>query len=179
MAVSESRGTVVSRDDRTSFETFVRTHSDRLLRVARLVTGNWEDARDAVQDTLEAILPRWPELAASERLDGYVHRCVVNACLAVARRRGRSRPVAEPQLLPRAPVVGDPAQAVANADEAWRLCTELPAVQRAAVVLRFYEDLSFAEIADALRCPEATARSHVHRAIVTLRSRLKEDENHG
>lgn len=179
MAVSESRDTVVALDGRTAFDAFVRARSDRLLRVARLVTGNWDDARDAVQDALEAILPRWPELAGSERLDAYVHRCVVNACLAVARRRGRSRPVAEPQLLPRAPVAGDPAQAVANADEAWRLCTELPAAQRAAVVLRFYEDLSFAEIAAALHCPEATARSHVHRAMVTLRSRLKEDENHG
>lgn len=58
-------------------------------------------------------------------------------------------------------------------------CAELPATQRAAVVLRFYGDLSFAEIGAALGCPEATARSHVHRAMASLRSRLKEGHSNG
>ncbi len=168
----------VGSDD-AAFADFVRARSDKLLRLAWLVTGNWDDARDAVQDALEGVLPRWARLADSERLDAYVHRCVVNACLTTVRRRGRSRPVAEPQLLPQAPVGDDPAWAVANADEAWRLCTQLSAIQRTAVVLRFYEDLSFAEIGAALGCPEATARSHVHRAIASLRSRLEEGNRNG
>jgi len=163
----------------TSFDGFVRARSDRLLRLGWLVTGNWDDARDAVQDALEGVLPRWGRLSGSEKLDPYVNRCVVNACLATIRRRGRSRPVAEPQLLPQARVVADPAWAIVNADEAWRLCTGLPPVQRAAVVLRFYEDLSFAEIGTTLGCPEATARSHVHRALAALRVRLEEGQNHG
>jgi DNA-directed RNA polymerase specialized sigma24 family protein len=50
-------------------------------------------------------------------------------------------------------------------------------VQRAAVVLRFYRDLTFAEVANILGCGEATARSHVHRAVATLRLRMKEDGN--
>jgi RNA polymerase sigma factor (sigma-70 family) len=82
--------------------------------------------------------------------------------------------VAEPDLLPSAPVGDDPADAVAAADEAWRLCGELAPTQRAAVVLRFYQQLSFAEIGEALGCPESTARSHVHRAMAALRSRLTE-----
>ena len=161
------------------FEGFVRIRSDRLLRLAFLVTGNWDDARDAVQDALEGVLPRWGRLSGSDRRDAYVHRCVVNACLATIRRRGRSRPVAEPQLLPQAKVQADPAWAIVNADEAWRLCTSLPVQQRAAVVLRFYEDLSFAEVGAALGCPEATARSHVHRALAALRSRLEEGQSNG
>ncbi|MFZ1412327.1 MAG: RNA polymerase sigma factor, partial [Micropruina sp.] len=72
-----------------------------------------------------------------------------------------------------APASADPADRVVAADQVWRLCGELPPAQRAAVVLRFYEDLSFAEIAEALGCREATARSHVHRAMVLLRSRLR------
>ena len=72
--------------------------------------------------------------------------------------------------------VSDPSQALADADHAWRLCSELPPQQRAAVVLRFYEDLSFAEIAGILDCPESTARSHVHRALGTLRARLAAEE---
>jgi RNA polymerase sigma-70 factor (sigma-E family) len=161
------------------FEGFIRIRSDRLLRLAFLVTGNWDDARDAVQDALEGVLPRWGRLADSDKRDAYVRRCVVNACLAIIRKRGRSRPTAEPQLLPQAKVQADPAWAIANADEAWRLCTSLPPQQRAAVVLRFYQDLSFAEIGAALGCPEATARSHVHRALAVMRTRLEEGQSNG
>ena len=161
------------------FEGFIRIRSDRLLRLAFLVTGNWDDARDAVQDALEGVLPRWGRLADSDKRDAYVRRCVVNACLAIIRRRGRSHPMAEPQLLPQAKVQADPAWAIANADEAWRLCTSLPPQQRAAVVLRFYQDLSFAEIAAALGCPEVTARSHVHRALAVMRTRLEEGQSNG
>ena len=62
---------------------------------------------------------------------------------------------------------------MADIDEALRLCGTLPPVQRAAVVLRFYEDRSFAEIGQILGCAEATARSHVHRALVSLRAQLE------
>jgi RNA polymerase sigma-70 factor (sigma-E family) len=161
------------------FEGFIRIRSDRLLRLAFLVTGNWDDARDAVQDALEGVLPRWSRLADSDKRDAYIRRCVVNACLGITRKRGRSRPVSEPQLLPQAKVQADPASAIVNADEAWRLCTSLPPQQRAAVVLRFYQDLSFAEIGAALGCPEATARSHVHRALAALRTRLEEGQSDG
>jgi RNA polymerase sigma factor (sigma-70 family) len=51
----------------------------------------------------------------------------------------------------------------------------LPDRQRAAVVLRFYEDLSYAEIADLLHCAEATARSSVHRALATLKATLSKE----
>lgn len=62
---------------------------------------------------------------------------------------------------------------VTDAIVAWELCRELPPNQRAAVVLRFHEDLDYAEIARVLDCAEATARSHVHRALRTLRTRLE------
>jgi RNA polymerase sigma factor (sigma-70 family) len=179
VAVTDTEGVAGARTGDGTFEAFVRARSARLLRVAWLVSGSWDDARDAVQDALESVLPRWPDLADSDRLDAYVHRCVVNACLTGIRRRGRSYPVAEPADLAAAPVGDDPARAVANADEAWRLCVELPPTQRAAVVLRFYQDLSFAEIGVALGCPEATARSHVHRAIASLRSRLEKGNSNG
>ena len=61
-----------------------------------------------------------------------------------------------------------------DAEVAWNLCETLPPLQRAAVVLRFYDDLDFSAIAGILGCPEATARSHVHRARTRLRSTLIE-----
>ena len=158
--------------DPVSFEEYVATRSASLLRFAFLVTHNREDAHDAVQDALVGLYPRWAQVAGAGRVDAYVRRSVVNASVSRWRRGRRSSPVADPSLGPRAPVVADPAEAIADADAALRLCAELPPTQRAAVVLRFYEDRSFAEIAEILGCPETTARSHVHRALVTLRARL-------
>ena len=59
-----------------------------------------------------------------------------------------------------------------RADAVWRVCEALPRQQRAAVVLRFYEDLEYAEIAAILGVAEATVRSHVHRALAALRAEL-------
>jgi RNA polymerase sigma factor (sigma-70 family) len=59
------------------------------------------------------------------------------------------------------------------------VCGELPTRQRAAVVLRFYEDLDYPEIAGVLGISEVTARTHVHRALTALRARLTEEDRHG
>ena len=158
------------------FEAFILDHRDRLLRLAVLITRNWPDAHDAVQEAFARLYPRWSAVPDdASRREAYVRRCVVNASLDLLKRR-RSVPMAEPGELRLAPVVPDHAQAVANADAAWRLCAVLPPVQRAAVVLRFYADLGYAEIATALGCREATARSHVQRALAALRARLPEEE---
>ena len=159
--------------DEESFVEFARSRTGRFLDLAWLVTRDAEDARDAVQDALAGLFSRWALLPAGDEFEAYVYSTVVNACLGVIRRRQPSLPVVRPEGLPTAPVGSDPAQAVAAADEVWRLCGELSPDQRAAVVLRFYQDLSFAEIAAVLGCRESTARSHVHRAVLALRARVE------
>ena len=69
----------------------------------------------------------------------------------------------------------DGAAARAESDAVWALCSTLPDRQRAAVVLRFYEELSYAEIGVLLHCAEATARSHVHRALAALKTTLSKE----
>lgn len=164
--------------DVVSFDTYVRARSSGLLRLAWLITRDWEDARDAVQDAFASLYPRWARLPGGSGLDAYVSRCVVNACLAVLRGR-RTRSMADLSALDEAPVAADPAVQVVETDRLSRWCGELPPLQRAAVVLRFYRDLSFAEIGDVLGCRESTARSHVHRAVNALRVRLKEANHEG
>ncbi len=156
-----------------SFEHYVRTSSVSLLKFAFLITRDREDAHDAVQDALTGLYPRWKQVSRTGGVDGYVRRSIINAHVSRWRKLHRLVLSEEPDVLPQAPSVADPADRVAAADEALRLCGELPPLQRAAVVLRFYEDRSFAEIGDILGCPEATARSHVHRALATLRTRLE------
>lgn len=164
---------------RASFELFVRSRSDELVGLAGLVTRNWADAQDAAQDALVALYPRWASLPEDQDLHRYVNRAVINAALKVLRRRRRSVPVEDIEWIAAVASSPDPAEAVVLAKLAWSLWAELPPVQRAALALRFHQDLSYAEIADVLGCAEATARSHVHRAITTLRSRHGEGEHHG
>lgn len=165
--------TVIAASTVGTFEDYVMTRSAALLRFAFLITRNREDAHDAVQEALIGLYPRWRQVASRGGVDAYVRRSIVNAHVSAWRKVRRIFPTADPSLASEAPVVADASQAVADADQALRLCGELPPLQRTAVVLRFYEDRSFAQIAEILGCPEATARSHVHRALVSLRAKLE------
>lgn len=157
-----------------TFEDYVRERSVALQRFAYLVTRYPEDARDAVQDALIGLWPRFDDVRAQGDVDAYVHRSIVNASVSRWRKTRRSTPVEAPEDLPQAAASGFEDE-LADADAAWRLCATLPPDQRAAVVLRYWSGQSFAEIADVLGCAEATARSHVHRALTRLRTTLMED----
>lgn len=151
------------------FEAWADARVPALLRFAYLVTGSREAADEAVQEALSRAYERWDRVSRTEDPDSYVRRMVVNAHVSAWRRfRRRELPVAELRSRP----VADPAGTVVEADAVWRVCLRLPERQRAAVVLRFYEDLDYPEIAAILECSAATVRSHVHRALTALRTEL-------
>ncbi len=157
-----------------SFEAWVTPRLPDLLRFAYLVTGSAPAAQDAVQSALAGVLARWAAVADAPDADAYVRRAITNAHISAWRRFGRRQhPVADP---PPISAVPDHAATLAEHDAVWRLCAALPPAQRAAVVLRFYEDLDYPEIAAVLGCAEATARSHIHRALVRLRTELTSKE---
>ena len=159
------------------FDEWVGARAGALLRFAYLLTGSQSEAEDAVQGALERALARWQRVSLTEDPETYVRRMIVNQHISLWRRwRRRVSPVA----LVRETTAPDPAEQVAGTEAVRRLCAALPPAQRAAVVLRFYQDLDYREIALLLGCAEATARSHVHRALHTLRRRLtEEDEGDG
>lgn len=157
-----------------SFDEWVGVRAAALLRFAYLVTGSQQEAEDAVQSALTRALERWSRVRRTTDPDQYVRRMIVNEHVSGWRRgRRRESPVAEVRQAPGA----DPADAVARADAVWRVCAGLPRQQRAAVVLRYYEDLEYAEIAALLQISEVTARSHVHRALASLRSELTREDD--
>ena len=158
------------------FDRWAAERGRSLLVFATAVTGDREAARDAVQDALVAVYLRWRRLTARGEPDAYARRVIVNRHISWWRRLGRR------ELLTAFDVdherAGEPAQeALADAELARRLLAELPPRQRAAVALRFYDDLAFAEIATILDCPVSTARSYVHRALERLRLQLKETDD--
>ena len=169
-----------------SFDEWVAARGPALVRFAHLLTGNLGDAQDAVQDVLISVDPKWPRLQAAGTEEAYVRRAIVNRNISIWRSfRRQETPAAYVHGLAaeRAgawspTTVEDASGALADAELAWRLCQQLSRVQRAAVVLRYYEDQSFGEIAQVLGCTESTARSHVRRALAVLREHLEETAEH-
>jgi RNA polymerase sigma factor (sigma-70 family) len=137
------------------------------------VTGSRDAADDAVQTALTQALASWDRISRAGDPERYVRRMIANAHVSAWRAFGRRvTPVAEV----RGGSGADPTESLTRHDAVWRVCQALPSRQRAAVVLRFYEDLDYPEIAATLGCAEATVRSHVHRALAALRVELERQE---
>jgi RNA polymerase sigma-70 factor (sigma-E family) len=149
------------------FDEWVAARGDALLRLAFVLTGNRADAEDVVQDALSRALPRWERIRRADDPDAYVRRMVVNAHTSWWRKfRRRESPVEEVRLDAVAPAD------LEGSDRLWRACLALPADQRVAVVLRFYEEREYAEIAALTGVREGTVRSRVSRGLSVLREEL-------
>ncbi len=160
----------------SGFDEFVRARSAALLRFAFLLTGNREDASDLVQDALVGLYPRWERISRAGDPEPYVRRSITNARIT---RWRRHREHASDDLSVLDGVTDDLTAEVTDAHVFGQLFATLSTRQRAALVLRFYDDLEFSEIARQLDCAEPTARSLVHRALADLRARLSGGDHHG
>jgi RNA polymerase sigma-70 factor (sigma-E family) len=161
-------------DHPVTFEEWVESRSRALTRFAYLLTGNSHEAEDALQSALTSAYAKWPRIGRTDDPEAYVRRMIVNAHVSIWRAfRRREQPMAEP----RSEIGYDDVPPDGEADRVWLLCAALPARQRAAVVLRFYEDLSYREIAGVLDVSEATVRSHIHRALAALRQSIEEEHD--
>ena len=151
------------------FDAYAAARSASLYRTAVLLLGgDAAGAADAVQNTMLELWRRWPRVRTMERADGYAHKVLVTQVLRS--RRGAVRLV--PTLtIPDRPVE-DVAVAAGLRSEMWEAVRTLPPVQRAVVVLRFYEDLTEAQTADALGIAVGTVKSHSARALTSLRAAL-------
>lgn len=169
-----TEGTGVSDD----FAEYVAARGPSLLRLAYVLTGNAADAEDIVQDALARALPRWSRISAADDIDAYVRRMVVNAQVSWWRRFRRRESPIETIRDDRGHLVDDAADTVLSMmsdEKVWQVCARLPTDQRVAVVLRFYEQFSYAEIAALTDCAEPTARSRVFRGLAVLRELLGEE----
>ena len=156
-----------------TFEQFVVTRLPGLLRYAIVLTGDRDLAQDVVQEVLARSQVRWKQISKSHSPDAYVRRMVVNEYLSW-RRSWAARKVhaAGEQLVDLDDARGgrrDHADDVVEADELWNRLATLGRKQRAVLVLRYYEQLDDAEIADLLGCTPATVRSNASKALNTLR----------
>jgi RNA polymerase sigma-70 factor (sigma-E family) len=159
------------RDDR-EFTEFVQARSGALLRTAYLLLGDHALAQDLVQEALTKTYVAWPRIRDRAGVEPYARRIVVNTGISWKRRRGWHGEQAHEQVPE--PRAGAHAVDAATDDRlfVWRELQSLPPRQRAALVLRFYEDLSVAETAQLMGCAEGTVKSQVSQGVARLRDRL-------
>ncbi|MGA2208116.1 MAG: SigE family RNA polymerase sigma factor [Acidimicrobiales bacterium] len=148
-----------------SFEAFYLASYDSLVRLAYVLTSSREVAEDLVQDSFVRLHHRFADVDTPDR---YIRRCVVNASRSYFRRSGRERD--KRPLLYVVPGDGDAPGASGELND---VLLTLPYRQRAAVVLRFYSDLSENEIAEILGCRPGTVGSLIHRGLERMRKALE------
>ncbi len=166
---SRSRG-VLSHVDMSDFDDFARRELDGLLRYATVLTGDRELARDLVQDVLFKAYRRWSLVVAADHPRAYLRTMLTRAHLSWRRTWAVRNVVLPFDELPEGPPTGDHAGAIADRDAALRRLSELPRRQRSVLVLRYYEHLTDAEIADVLGCSAVTVRGYAARALANLRA---------
>lgn len=164
-------GGVASESSRAvDFDAWVAGRSAALTRFAYLLAGNEVEAEAALRSALARACATWSRVRRADDPEAEVRRLVVSARLSDTRSRRRWR--ASHNVVPDGRRASAPAAAADAAARAWQLCASLSPAQRAAVVLRHYQDMNLAQIAGALDCSEAAARDHIQRTFAALRATL-------
>lgn len=153
----------------TQFEEYVAARRGALLRTAYLMTGDLATAEDVVQTALAKLYLAWNRVEAEGAVHAYARRIVTNEVTSLWRRAWRRHEVPADRLL-ETPV--DPTYDEGLGAELWELVSSLPPRARAVVVLRYYEQLTEAEVADVMGVSVGTVKSQCSRALATLRTRI-------
>lgn len=149
------------------FREYVEARSPALMRAAWLLTGSEATAQDLVQTALVRMWPRWSKVQRAGAVDAYVRWVLMTTYIDGRRHRWHAEvPTA---VLPDA-TTSDPHGQAELRMSVRRALTELPPRQRAVVVLRYFEDLTEAQTAEALGCTVGTVKSQAAKALAKLRS---------
>jgi len=158
----------MAADERiTQLEEFLAERGRPLLRAAALLGGGPEAGEDLLQAALERLLPRWHKLEGDP--EGYLRRTLYHLAADDWRRQRRWRARLPRLGGPDRGIVPDGSTQVDQRDELFRLLLQLTPGQRAAIVLRYWEDLSEAEAAEVLGCSVGTIKSATSRGLARLR----------
>jgi RNA polymerase sigma-70 factor, ECF subfamily len=163
---------VAKQGDEEAFAAVVRIVADRCMAIAYRILRDVDLAEDAVQMALITAWRELPRLRDADRFEPWLHRMLVNACYAEARRSKRWASNVRVLAIESA-AAPDDVLTVNDRDQLERAIRRLPPEQRAVLVFRHYLDLTLPEVADRLGIPVGTAKSRLHYASVALRSALE------
>lgn len=151
-----------------AFTHFVRQARARLQQTAYLMCGDWQLADDLTQETLITLYRRWSEIDQDIGPTPYATRVLVHHVRRSAKRAWRSHEV----MTTPPEVTRDPPHGYEERVVILKALARLGPRQRAIVVLRYWEDMSVEQTAEAVGCTRGTVTSQSHRALATLRALL-------
>lgn len=154
-----------------TFDDFAVARLPAVLRFATALSGDPDLAKDLVQEVLIRVSGRWQEIGQLDWPEAYVRRMVVNEYLSWRRRSWRLIPSGMSGHLS-GPPSPDPADGYIDRQALLAELAKLSRRQRTALVLRYYEGFSDAEIGDVMGCTQSTVRGHVFKALAALRVEL-------
>jgi RNA polymerase sigma-70 factor (ECF subfamily) len=176
----------VAARDEAAFDLLVTRHQGRAYRLAWSLLRNADDARDVSQEAFLRVYRTAAGFRGDARFSTWFYRILVNLCLD-HRRRGRwwqrvlvrDDGSGDADVLERQPTTdpgpGDSLGAKQMTARLWAAVDRLSPQQRAAIVLHAQEELPTSQIAEVLKCSEATVRVHLHRAVGALRRIVREE----
>jgi RNA polymerase sigma-70 factor (sigma-E family) len=160
-------------EDDLAFREFARSRSMALRRTAYLLCGDWHLAEDLVQTALIKLYRSWSRVRTSPTFDNYARRIVVRCWLDEQRRPWRRRETRD-GVVPETAYHDRPQEI---SDALLTALARLPRKQRAAVVMRYCDDMSITDVATALRCSEGTVKSQTSRGLDALRQIVTRSES--
>lgn len=167
-------GLEASRSDASEldFSAYVAARRKSLLRTAYLLTGDYHAAEDLVQIALARVFSRWHRIRDPEAAHAYVRRALVNEHIGLWRRAWRRLEHSTDQV-PEDVAAQSVDEFTDVEEQLWNAIQSLAPRQRAVIVLRYYENLSEAEIAAVLGCAPGTVKSTSSRSMAKLRAYLE------
>jgi len=167
----------MAQRDTAAFADFVAARSPALFRTAYLMVGDHGLAQDLVQEALTKTYVAWPRLREVSRAEAYTRKAITTTYISWWRRKAwrAERPRGEvPDAGQREELQGHGPDVVDRA-WLWQELRTLPPRQRTAIVLRYYEDLSEAQTAEAMGCAVGTVKSQVAQGLKRLREQMGAD----
>ena len=161
----------MQQHDEDRFTEFVRAHTASLFRTAYLMTGDYQRAEDVLQGALVRVYQHWTRIDEMAQPVAYARRVVVNQSVSWWRRRSSHE---SPLPGSHEPAWDGRVDGVVEHERLWGAVLTLPRRQRAVLVLRYYEDMTEAQIAETLGIAPGTVKSHSHAALHRLAELLGE-----
>jgi RNA polymerase sigma-70 factor (sigma-E family) len=148
-------------------------HADPATRLAYLLTGDRQVAEDLVQDAFVKLAGRLTHVRDPNAFEAYLRRTVVNLSRSYWRRQKVERSYLQRERAAFGHEQTASGSSIEDRELLWGAMRALSDRQRAAIVLRFYEDLSETDVADILRCRPGTVKSLVSRGLETMRQEMR------
>ena len=175
LLISRARG-----GDREAFGELVEQYRDNVYRLAYRMCGNAYDADEAAQEAFVAAWRALPTFRGDAKFSTWLYRLTTNAAIDVMRREKRHQTVGDGEMMELADDAASPQETVERTEQQEAVQTALATLSeeyREVLLLRYMEELDYAEIAEVLQLPSGTVKSRINRAKAALKNALLKSGN--